>query len=114
MAKAKEEKEKSKDLDPCENSEKNTAETEAKIQEAAQRALVPRKQPGLSTIWGMRCHLCEPKKEEEEEKDLDMVDSDGEADEIERPWWYAYLDIETKEQICEYCRSYFLVWNCGT
>ena len=61
------------------------------------------------------CHLCKPKKEEgEEDKDLDMVDSDGEADEIERPWWYAYRDIETKEQICEYCRSSFLVGTCGT
>jgi len=65
------------------------------------------------------CHLCKPKKEEEEEEEeedkyLDMMDSDGEADEIERPWWYAYRDIETKEQICEYCRSYFLVGNCGT
>ena len=52
--------------------------------------------------------------EEEEEKDLEMIDSDGEADEIERPWWYNHLDMATFDLTCEYCGSTFLVGNCGT
>ena len=72
-------------------------------------------EPGSSQ--GSTLHLPSQKEEEEregeEDKDLEMMDSDGEADEIEEPWWYHHLGLPCQMQECVYCRADFVVGNCG-
>ena len=53
-------------------------------------------------------------EEDEEDDDQEEVDSDGIEDEIEKPWWYAHLDLPSKPQECVYCGCNFIVGNCGT
>ena len=58
----------------------------------------------------------ETDEEEDEGEDGDHAEEEEEEDEdqLEKPWYYTYMDIPYPgEQTCEYCKTNFIIGNCG-